>query len=98
MSVKVSISAYFPRRRPKINGFPRNDVGALNSRRSWIIDQLVALVRNGSILKDDLWLQTVLEWLIVNGLFVVRKPSKQKLHRGVSFFWRFLHTAHQSSD
>ncbi|KAF9053534.1 hypothetical protein BDZ89DRAFT_1056125 [Hymenopellis radicata] len=64
------------------DGIDKNDVDALNARRSWIIDQLVALVRNGSILKDDHWLQTVLEWLLVNGLFIVRKPSKQKLHRG----------------
>lgn len=48
----------------------------LDSRRIWIADQLAALIRNGSIPKDDEWTQVVLDFYIVNGLFVVRKRSE----------------------
>ena len=48
----------------------------LNSRRTWIADQFAALVRNGSIPKDDEWVQIVLDFYIVHGLFVIRKQSK----------------------
>ncbi|KAJ7172623.1 DNA polymerase phi-domain-containing protein [Mycena filopes] len=32
------------------------DIQAINSRRSWIIDQLSALVRNGAVPKEDDWI------------------------------------------
>ena len=54
---------------------------AIDSRRIWIADQFAALVRNGSIPKDDEWIQIVLDFYIVNGLFVVRKKSeKNSIH------------------
>ena len=53
----------------------REDIQVVNSRRSWIIDQLAALVRNGAIPKDDDWLQTILDWLTVQGMFIVKKKS-----------------------
>ncbi|KAI0691182.1 DNA polymerase phi-domain-containing protein [Cytidiella melzeri] len=52
-----------------------SDVRALNARRAWIVDQLAALVRNGAIPKDDQWVQTVLNWFVVNGLFVIKKKN-----------------------
>ncbi|KAG6919948.1 hypothetical protein DXG01_013297 [Tephrocybe rancida] len=53
------------------------DIHAVNSRRSWIIEQLGALVRSGSIPKDDDWVQSILDWLIVHGLFTVIKKSEK---------------------
>ncbi|KAI0747681.1 DNA polymerase phi-domain-containing protein [Daedaleopsis nitida] len=51
------------------------DIQALNTRRAWIIDQLSALVRNGAIPKSDAWIQTILDWLVVHGLFIIAKKS-----------------------
>ena len=52
------------------------DVKALESRRMWIIDQLAALIRNPSVPKSDEWIKSILDWLIVHGLFEVKKSSK----------------------
>ncbi|KAG9318874.1 DNA polymerase phi-domain-containing protein [Chiua virens] len=49
----------------------------INSRRTWIADQFAALIRNGSIPKDDEWIQIVLDFYIVNGFFAVRKRSEK---------------------
>ena len=49
----------------------------MNARRAWIIDQLTALVRNGAIPKDDQWIQTILDWFAVHGLFIVKKKSEK---------------------
>lgn len=49
---------------------------AIDSRRTWIADQFAALIRNGSIPKNDEWIQIVLDFYVVNGLFVVRKKSE----------------------
>ncbi|KAH9926111.1 DNA polymerase phi-domain-containing protein [Fomitopsis serialis] len=53
------------------------DAQAVNSRRTWIIDQLAALVRNGAIPKSDDWVQSILDWLTVHGLFAVTKKSEK---------------------
>ncbi|KAI0086629.1 DNA polymerase phi-domain-containing protein [Irpex rosettiformis] len=53
-----------------------SDVQALNARRAWIVDQLAALVRNGAIPKDDRWVQTILDWFVVHGLFSIKKNDK----------------------
>ncbi|KAH9842530.1 DNA polymerase phi-domain-containing protein [Rhodofomes roseus] len=53
------------------------DAQAVNSRRAWIIDQLAALVRNGAIPKSDDWVQSILDWLAVHGLFAVTKKSEK---------------------
>lgn len=47
----------------------------INARRVWIVNQLAALLRNGAIPKDDIWVQTILDWFVVHGLFLVRKKS-----------------------
>ncbi|TFK46446.1 hypothetical protein OE88DRAFT_1667862 [Heliocybe sulcata] len=61
----------------------RTDIQALNARRSWIIDQLAALVRNGAIPKQDDWISAVLEWLTVHGLFEVKKKADKSPFRAV---------------
>ncbi|KAI0668533.1 DNA polymerase phi-domain-containing protein [Trametes maxima] len=53
------------------------DIQALNTRRAWIIEQLAALIRNGAIPKSDAWIQTILDWLAVHGLFIVTKRSEK---------------------
>ncbi|KZT74012.1 hypothetical protein DAEQUDRAFT_661194 [Daedalea quercina L-15889] len=53
------------------------DAQAVNSRRTWIIDQLAALVRNGAIPKSDDWVQSILDWLAIHGLFTVTKKSEK---------------------
>ncbi|KAI0831759.1 DNA polymerase phi-domain-containing protein [Trametes gibbosa] len=53
------------------------DIHALNTRRAWIIEQLAALIRNGAIPKSDAWIQTILDWLTVHGLFIVSKKSEK---------------------
>jgi DNA polymerase phi len=41
------------------------------------VDQLSALIRNGAVPKDDDWIMSILNWLVVNGLFVVKKKSEK---------------------
>ncbi|KZT28691.1 hypothetical protein NEOLEDRAFT_1160838 [Neolentinus lepideus HHB14362 ss-1] len=53
------------------------DVQAVNSRRLWIVDQLSALIRNGTVPKQDEWISTVLEWLTIHGLFEIKKTSEK---------------------
>ncbi|CAL1703687.1 unnamed protein product [Somion occarium] len=53
------------------------DIQAINARRAWVIEQLAALVRNGAVPKDDAWVQAVLDWFTVHGLFIVRKQSEK---------------------
>jgi DNA polymerase phi len=53
----------------------RSDAQLINAHRSWIVDQFAALIRNGAIPKDDGWLQQILDWLTVHGIFVVKKRS-----------------------
>ncbi|KAJ7489850.1 DNA polymerase phi-domain-containing protein [Mycena galericulata] len=60
-----------------------SDIQAINSRRAWIIDQLYALIRNGAVPKEDTWMMTILDWLTVNGLFVVKKKSEKSPFLGL---------------
>ncbi|KAK7014985.1 DNA polymerase phi-domain-containing protein [Favolaschia claudopus] len=53
------------------------DMQAINSRRAWVIDQLSALIRNVGIPKADDWVMSILDWLVLNGLFVVKKKSEK---------------------
>ena len=61
------------------------DIQALNTRRAWVIDQLSALIRNGAIPKSDAWIQTILDWLAVHGLFIIAKKSEKSTISAVSF-------------
>lgn len=56
----------------------------MNTRRAWIIEQLAALVRNGAIPKSDAWIQTILDWLAVHGLFIVAKKAEKSAISAVS--------------
>ncbi|GBE82630.1 hypothetical protein SCP_0410150 [Sparassis crispa] len=59
------------------------DIQALNARRAWIIDQLAALVRHGAIPKSDEWIQSILDWFVVHGLFIVSKKSEKSTFRSL---------------
>ncbi|KAF8843637.1 hypothetical protein BDN67DRAFT_945267 [Paxillus ammoniavirescens] len=59
------------------------DSSAVDFRRTWIADQFAALIRNGSIPKSDDWIQIVLDWFIVSGLFVVHKRSESSAIRAL---------------
>ncbi|KAI0031491.1 DNA polymerase phi-domain-containing protein [Vararia minispora EC-137] len=52
-----------------------------NARRVWIVEQFVSLIRNGAIPKDDEWVQLVLDWFVVQGLFVIKKKSQKSIFR-----------------
>ncbi|CAE6417074.1 unnamed protein product [Rhizoctonia solani] len=47
-----------------------------DSKRRYVFEQLAALMRNGSIPKDDEWIKSVLELFILHGLFTVTKKNK----------------------
>ncbi|RDX52694.1 hypothetical protein OH76DRAFT_1399938 [Lentinus brumalis] len=62
---------------PSASAEAEADVHALNTRRAWIIDQLSALIRNGAVPKSDAWIQTILDWFTVHGLFIIAKKSEK---------------------
>jgi hypothetical protein len=62
----------------------RADAKDIHSRRSWIISQLGLLILNASIPKVDAWVFTVLDWLTLNGLFIITKKSERSEMIGVS--------------
>lgn len=73
----------------------RMDVQAVNARRTWIIDQLAALIRNGAIPKSDDWIQSILDWFVLHGIFVLEKksaksPIKAVRHRYASMLVSFI--------
>ncbi|KAJ3845276.1 DNA polymerase phi-domain-containing protein [Lentinula raphanica] len=53
------------------------EIDTINARRRWIVDQLASLIRNGSISKTSDWVESVLDWFVVNGLFIVKKKSEK---------------------
>jgi DNA polymerase phi len=55
-----------------------------HSRRSWIISQLALLIRNPSIPKVDAWVFSILDWLTLNGLFVITRKNEKSDLIGVS--------------
>jgi hypothetical protein len=62
----------------------RSDMAALQERRNWALDQLLALCRNGSVPKNDSWITVVLEFLLVHGFFIIRKADKKSNIASVS--------------
>ena len=56
----------------------------MEDRRLWALDQLLALCRNGSIPKEDSWIASVLDFLLVHGFFVIRKVDKNSPISAVS--------------
>ncbi|KAF8321570.1 hypothetical protein DL93DRAFT_2051556 [Clavulina sp. PMI_390] len=53
------------------------DAVTLDSQRSWAIDQLAALVKNTSVPRDDSWIVSIIELLIVHGFFSLEKKSSK---------------------
>ncbi|KAI0060788.1 hypothetical protein BV25DRAFT_1827328 [Artomyces pyxidatus] len=72
-----SYIAYLLKQINEDGGSEQNDIQVTNSRRSWIIEQFAALIRNGAIPKDDEWVQLILDWLTVHGLFVIKKKTEK---------------------
>ncbi|CDZ97129.1 Predicted regulator of rRNA gene transcription (MYB-binding protein) [Phaffia rhodozyma] len=66
------------------------DLRGLEARRIWAFDQLVALIRNGSIPKDDSWVTSIIEFFVLHGLYKIKSanPKSPFVH---------LHTAPQLS-
>lgn len=62
----------------------RTDTKTIQSLRSWTISQLALLIRNSSIPKVDAWVFTVLDWFILNGLFIITRKSEKSDLIGVS--------------
>lgn len=53
------------------------DTARLTERRSWALDQIQALCRNGSVPKDDTWVSPLLDFLLVHGFFIIRSANKK---------------------
>ena len=58
-------------------GEKNSDQANLDERRQWALDQLSGLFRNGSVPKKDSLIQSVLELLLVNAFFIIRKTEKK---------------------
>lgn len=59
------------------------DTKTLAAQRIWIADQVSALVRNGAIPKDDVWVSMILDWLTLHGLFIVIKKADKSRYQGL---------------
>ncbi|WVR03854.1 hypothetical protein IAU60_000851 [Kwoniella sp. DSM 27419] len=60
-----------------LHGGENMDSGRVDERRTWALDQILALCRNGSVPKDDAWIASILDFLLVHGFFLVRKADKK---------------------
>ncbi|KAG1875007.1 DNA polymerase phi-domain-containing protein [Suillus tomentosus] len=56
-----------------------NGVVAEEAKKIWIADQFTALVRNGAIPKREDWIQLILNWFAVQGLYLVKRKSAKGL-------------------
>ncbi|CAE7157151.1 unnamed protein product [Rhizoctonia solani] len=52
------------------------DPSEQDSKRRYVFEQLAALMRHGSIPKDDEWVNSILELFILHGFFTVTKKNK----------------------
>ena len=53
------------------------DITSIEDRRTWAVNQLHALIRNGSVPNEDEWVIEVLDLLLVHGFFTIRKANKK---------------------
>ncbi|KAL1748073.1 DNA polymerase phi-domain-containing protein [Schizophyllum fasciatum] len=74
---ETGIKTYIEHLLEQVNPSDKSDVQAVNSTRAWIIEQLASLIRNGAIPKDERWIQTILDWFTVHGLFTIKKKSEK---------------------
>ncbi|KAG1782776.1 DNA polymerase phi-domain-containing protein [Suillus placidus] len=56
-----------------------NDAVAEEAKKIWIADQFTALVHNGAIPKREDWIQLILNWFAVQGLYLVKRKSAKGL-------------------
>ncbi|EIW84995.1 hypothetical protein CONPUDRAFT_47531 [Coniophora puteana RWD-64-598 SS2] len=59
----------------QVNDPDEQDFTVVNAKRAWICDQFANLIRNGAIPKSDDWVQLVLDWFTVHGLFAIKKKT-----------------------
>ncbi|QRW14703.1 DNA polymerase phi subunit [Ceratobasidium sp. AG-Ba] len=52
------------------------DPSEQDTKRRYVVEQLSALMRNGSIPKDDEWVNSILEFFTLHGMFSVTKKNK----------------------
>ncbi|CAE6491505.1 unnamed protein product [Rhizoctonia solani] len=62
----------------QLGGSAESDVdpSEQDSKRRYVFEQLAALMRHGSIPKDDEWVNSILELFILHGFFTVTKKNK----------------------
>lgn len=53
-----------------------SEVDSVNAQRKWVVEQLSSLIRNQTMPRDDTWILTALQFLILHGLFQVKKKNK----------------------
>jgi DNA polymerase phi len=56
-----------------------NDAVIEEAKKMWIADQFTALIRNGAIPKREDWIQVILNWFAVQGLYLVKRKSTKGL-------------------
>jgi DNA polymerase phi len=69
----------------ELSGLHRNDTKAVEMRRLWIVDQFAALLRNTTVPRQDDWIQAILDWFVVHGLFNIIKKSSKSDMKAVRF-------------
>lgn len=76
--------------------FFRFDLRGLEARRTWAFDQLVALIRNGAIPKDDSWVASIVEFFVLHGLYKIKTVNPKSPFVHVSLFvpLRLEHSGH----
>lgn len=63
----------------------RIDATQVDSLRTWGFDQLLLLIRNHSVPKEEAWIVRVLEFLLVHGLFSFEKSDRKSAVHAVSW-------------
>ncbi|KAG2365801.1 hypothetical protein BDR07DRAFT_1398137 [Suillus spraguei] len=56
-----------------------NNTTVEEAKKIWIADQFTALIRNGAIPKREDWIQLILNWFAVQGLYLVKRKSAKGL-------------------
>ncbi|KAL7413375.1 DNA polymerase phi-domain-containing protein [Mrakia frigida] len=53
------------------------DLKRIEARRTWAFDQMLALIKNGSIPKEDTWVLSIIEFFVLHGLFAIKQANKK---------------------
>ncbi|EGO20980.1 hypothetical protein SERLADRAFT_452123 [Serpula lacrymans var. lacrymans S7.9] len=81
--IKSYIDYLFQQVNNIVDGPAQDDIPAINARRAWIGSQLAALIHNKSIPKSDDWIQPILDWFVVNGLFILKAKNEKSVCRAL---------------